>query len=330
MSSVTLVAVAAGSLLPSLLAGRCVGHRGAHFVSIFAPALAFLASALIWGEICFCSTEVCIDLFGPWFELGSFSVTWTLYYDLLTAHMLWTVTGVSFAVHCYALVYMRNDPHLTLSVSYLSLFTFFMLVLVTAENLVVMLVGWEGIGVCSYLLIGYWSHRLSAVKSAGKAILVNRISDGLLMWGVLWIWHHTGSLEYDLINLSSSSSASSFPALAVLIGAMGKSAQMLFHVWLVSLVSAFLTSACCLPYLLAPAHVTDLGVAAVARDDGEPAVPAHAGCQTRHGDQLCLLVAERPGTWSGLVACLTLGSVWCAGAGPSAPASVASCWYHSA
>ena len=101
-------------------------------------------------------------------EIGSFSVTWTFVFDLLTAHLLWTVTVVSFAVHCYALVYMRNDTHITLFMSYLSLFTFFMLVLVTAENLVVMLVGWEGIGVCSYLLIGYWSHRLFAVISAGS------------------------------------------------------------------------------------------------------------------------------------------------------------------
>lgn len=85
------------------------------------------------------------------------------------------------------------------------------------------------IGVCSYLLIGYWSHRLSAIKSAQKAILVNRVSDGMLLWGILWIWYHLGSLEYDLMNVYS---ASGFVGLSVLIGAMGKSAQILFHVWL--------------------------------------------------------------------------------------------------
>lgn len=85
------------------------------------------------------------------------------------------------------------------------------------------------IGVCSYLLIGYYSHRLSAVKSAQKAILVNRISDGLLMWGILWIWYHLGSLEYDMLNVYS---ASGFVGLPILIGAMGKSVQILFHVWL--------------------------------------------------------------------------------------------------
>jgi Proton-conducting membrane transporter/NADH-Ubiquinone oxidoreductase (complex I), chain 5 N-terminus len=153
--------------------------------------------------------------------------------DPLTAHMPATVTWVSNGVHLYAVVYMRAYPGLYLFLSYLSLFTFFMLVLVTADNLVQMLVGWEGIGVCSYLLIGYWSHRLSAVKSAGKAILVNRISDGVLMWGVVWIWHHTGSLEYDLVLMyASESTPSSLMLVSVLLGAMGKSAQILFHVWL--------------------------------------------------------------------------------------------------
>jgi NADH:ubiquinone oxidoreductase subunit 5 (subunit L)/multisubunit Na+/H+ antiporter MnhA subunit len=86
--------------------------------------------------------------------------------------------------------------------------------------------------VCSYLLIGYWGHRLSATKSAQKAIVVNRVSDGLLLWGILGIWWHTGTLEYDLILLNESNNMSAFLSLAILIGAMGKSAQILFHVWL--------------------------------------------------------------------------------------------------
>jgi hypothetical protein len=88
------------------------------------------------------------------------------------------------------------------------------------------------IGVCSYLLIGYYTHRLSAVKAAQQAILVNRISDGMLLWGILWVWHHTGSLEYDLVNSSNASSVPVLLGVAILIGAMGKSAQVLFHVWL--------------------------------------------------------------------------------------------------
>ena len=205
-----LICSLASSVLNGFLVARATGHRGASFISLFGMALCAMASAVIWLEVCLCGCSVWVELFGSWFSAGSFQVSWTLHYDLLAAHMLLTVTSVSFAVHCYALLYMRADPHHSLFMCYLSLFTFFMLVLVTADNLVFMLVGWEGIGVCSYLLIGYWSNRLSAVKSAGKAILVNRVSDGLLMWGVLWVWHHTGALEYDLCSVLVPESASSF------------------------------------------------------------------------------------------------------------------------
>jgi proton-translocating NADH-quinone oxidoreductase chain L len=224
------------TLLSSLFAGfmvsRGIGYRGVTVFSVFSLVVAFLSSATIWYEVVFCSCNVSIDVFGSWFEVGSFNVSWILHYDLLAAHMLFTVTSVSLAVHMFALVYMRSDPHLTLFMSYLSLFTFFMLVLVTSDNLLLMLVGWEGIGVCSYLLIGYYTHRLSAVKSAQQAILVNRISDGMLLWGILWIWYYTGTLEYDLINLSTTPYVSIFLGFAILVGAMGKSAQILFHVWL--------------------------------------------------------------------------------------------------
>jgi NADH:ubiquinone oxidoreductase subunit 5 (subunit L)/multisubunit Na+/H+ antiporter MnhA subunit len=224
-----LAACFISSLFNGSMIGRTTGHRGGVIISIICLAVAFVSSLIIWIEVCIMGCPVSIDLWGPWFHVGSFNASWTFNFDLLTAHMLLTVTGVSFAVHMYAADYMRADPHQNLFMSYLSLFTAFMLVLVAADNLVFMLVGWEGIGVCSYLLIGYWTHRLSAVKSAQKAILVNRVSDGMLMWGVIWIWYHLGSLEYDLINVYS---ASGFVGLAILIGAMGKSAQILFHVWL--------------------------------------------------------------------------------------------------
>jgi NADH:ubiquinone oxidoreductase subunit 5 (subunit L)/multisubunit Na+/H+ antiporter MnhA subunit len=214
------------------MVSRNLGHRGVAVFSIFCLIIAFLSSAFIWIDLYIGSSPVWLDLFGPWFEVGTVTVSWIFYYDLLTAHMLFTVTSVSLAVHIFAVVYMRSDPHLSLFMSYLSLFTFFMLVYVCGDNLLVMLVGWEGIGVCSYLLIGYYSHRLAAVKSAQKAILVNRVSDGMLLWGVLWIWYYTGSLEYDLVLLNQTSSISMFIVISVLIGAMGKSAQILFHVWL--------------------------------------------------------------------------------------------------
>mmetsp|Transcript_3661 Transcript_3661/g.7906 ORF Transcript_3661/g.7906 Transcript_3661/m.7906 type:complete len:155 (-) Transcript_3661:21-485(-) len=136
------------TLLSSVFAGfmvsRGLGHRGTAVFSILSLVIAFLSSAIIWIEVVLGSCEVWIDLFGSWFEVGTVQVSWSLYYDLLTAHMLFTVTSVSLAVHIYAVVYMRSDPHLTLFMSYLSLFTFFMLVLVTGDNLILMLVGWEG------------------------------------------------------------------------------------------------------------------------------------------------------------------------------------------
>ena len=234
MYLIPLLATLTSSIVCAALpiTSRNLGHRGVAVFSILSLTCAFLSSALIWVDLYIGSSPVWLDLFGPWFEVGTVTVSWIFYYDLLTAHMLFTVTSVSLAVHIYAVVYMRSDPHLSLFMSYLSLFTFFMLVYVCGDNLLVMLVGWEGIGVCSYLLIGYYSHRLAAVKSAQKAILVNRVSDGMLLWGVLWIWYYTGSLEYDLVLLNPTSSISMFIVLSVLVGAMGKSAQILFHVWL--------------------------------------------------------------------------------------------------
>lgn len=218
-----------GGLLNTSPVARLIGHRGSTILAIICMLIAFLSSVLVYYEVVFMGCAVSVDVFGTWFSVGTFTANWSFNFDVLTANMLFTVTGVSLAVHMYACDYMRNDPHLSLFLGYLSFFTGFMCVLVAADNLLVMLVGWEGIGVCSYLLIGYWSHRLSAVKSAQKAILVNRISDGLLMWGILWIWYHLGSLEYDLLNVYN---ASAFVGLSIFIGAMGKSVQILFHVWL--------------------------------------------------------------------------------------------------
>mgnify|MGYP003584513923 CR=1 FL=1 len=222
------------TFLSSIISGcaRNIGTRGTAITSVLLLFIGFLSSLVIWYEVSFGSCSVIIPLFNTWFSVGSLYLDWTIYIDLYTAHMYLTVTMVSCAVHLYALVYMKNDPHLSLFMSYLSLFTFFMIVLVSSDNLIGMLVGWEGIGVCSYLLIGYWSHRLSAVKSAQKAILVNRVSDGLLLWGVLYIWWNTGSLEYDMVLMNAAPYMSTFLSLAILIGAMGKSAQILFHVWL--------------------------------------------------------------------------------------------------
>jgi NADH-ubiquinone oxidoreductase chain 5 len=214
------------------LIGRYIGHRGSMIVGICLSFVSLVTSLLIWYEVIIGHCETYINLFGTWISIGTFNINWDVNYDSISAQMILTVAVVSFAVHCYSMVYMKADPHLNLFISYLSLFTFFMVVLVSANNLLGMFVGFEGIGICSYLLIGYWSHRLAASKSALKAIVVNRISDGLLLWSIIWLWWYTGELEYDLILLNDSNNISSFISIALLLGCAAKSVQIIFHVWL--------------------------------------------------------------------------------------------------
>jgi proton-translocating NADH-quinone oxidoreductase chain L len=224
-----------GTLLSAIFNGflgaRYYGHRGVITTSIIGLGVSFVSCLLLYYAVTLGTTTTTLPLMAVnsvWFSIAGLTVNWCLQYDLVAMQLLLTVLTVSFAVHCYALVYMREDPHLSLFISYLSFFTLFMQVLVAAQDLVVMLVGWEGIGVFSYLLIGYWNHRLSASKSAMKAVVVNRLSDGLLLFGILYVYYYTGTVEYDLIQLQPSGMLGT----AILIGAMGKSAQILFHVWL--------------------------------------------------------------------------------------------------
>ncbi len=211
---------------------RTLGHRGSLVIALTLSAIGMLASIIIEYEVIYGGCDTHINYFGTWISLGTFDISWISYTDIYSAHMILTVSVVSFAVHCYAVVYMKSDPHLSLFISYLSAFTFSMLILVSGSNLFIIMLGWEAIGICSYLLIGYWSHRLAASKSAQKAIVVNRISDGLLLWSIVWLWWYTGSLEYDLILLNDSNNISSILSIALLLGCMAKSVQIVFHVWL--------------------------------------------------------------------------------------------------
>lgn len=224
------------AILNGFIGGRYYGHRGVVIIAPVSLGVSFVACVLTYYSVLHSGTCITLPLIvnstpGSWFSVAGLNVDWTLRFDMVAVQLLLTVLTVSFAVHCYALVYMRSDPNLTQFISYLSFFTFFMQVLVSAQDLLVMLVGWEGIGVFSYLLIGYWYHRLSASKSAMKAVVVNRLSDGLLLWGVLYVYYYTGTLEYDLIALNNGQPTNML-GTAILVGAMGKSAQILFHVWL--------------------------------------------------------------------------------------------------
>tara|TARA_B100000575_G_scaffold152356_1_gene121587 strand:- start:1441 stop:3375 length:1935 start_codon:yes stop_codon:yes gene_type:complete len=213
-------------------------------VSIVGVCLSFILSCFAFGTIALGGEQATIDV-ARWIGSGSFQAHWTLRFDTLAAVMLIVVTGVSTCVHIYSVGYMHNDKSIARFMAYLSLFTFAMLMLVTADNLVQLFFGWEGVGVASYLLIGFWHHKETAHTAAMKAFVVNRVGDFGFVLGILAIFALTGSVSFDAIFESVSSyqpaTISIFslqlPALEVVsvllfIGAMGKSAQLGLHTWL--------------------------------------------------------------------------------------------------
>lgn len=185
-----------------------------------------------------------VDL-GSWIPSGDFTANWTLRVDALTAVMLVVVTWVSSVVHIYSVGYMSHDEHQPRFMAYLSLFTFFMLMLVTSDNLVQLFLGWEGVGLCSYLLIGFWFKKPEANAAAIKAFLVNRVGDFGFALGIFLTFVLFGSVQYDAIFAAAPKFAEAkftflgmeFHALTLtcillFIGAMGKSAQLGLHTWL--------------------------------------------------------------------------------------------------
>ena len=218
--------------------------KGGFIVSISAMVLSML---LGWYGFLFMAIpgqDVTVPL-TTWISSGGFQVDWALRYDALTAVMVIVVTTVSTMVHIYSVGYMSHDNAKPRFMAYLSLFTFAMLMLVTADNLVQMFFGWEGVGVASYLLIGFWYHRESAHTAAMKAFVVNRVGDFGFALGIFGVFALTGSIQLDeifaatpnLVGTNIEFLGMSLPALEVVgillfIGAMGKSAQLGLHTWL--------------------------------------------------------------------------------------------------
>jgi NADH-quinone oxidoreductase subunit L len=173
----------------------------------------------------------------PWISSGSFSTPLAFSFDALAAVMCLVVTGVGLLIHIYSVGYMANDRSYARYFAHLNLFTFFMLVLVLASNIVLMFVGWEGVGLCSYLLIGFWFERPSAAKAGMKAFVVNRVGDAGFILGTLFLLLYVGSPEFARINAAAAGGALA-PGLVTLIaillfvGAAGKSAQIPLYVWL--------------------------------------------------------------------------------------------------
>jgi proton-translocating NADH-quinone oxidoreductase chain L len=209
--------------------------------SVFVP---FLISLFIFYDVV--STGVVYKLnMSAWVVSENLSIDWCFCFDSLTLVMLIVVTSVSTAVHVYSIEYMSEDPHLIRFMSYLSLFTFFMLLLISANNFLQMFVGWEGVGLCSYLLINFWFTRIQANKAAIKAMLINRVGDFFLLLSLFSICFVFNSLDYDVVfGLAPLAIKSNIligslevPGLDLIcfllfLGAMGKSAQVGLHTWL--------------------------------------------------------------------------------------------------
>ena len=226
------------------LFGRKLGPQGSSIITTGCLMLSFLCSFFVFYEVALIGCCTYVKLF-TWIDSEVLNVDWGFMFDSLTVLMCCVVTFISSLVHLYSIEYMSHDPHLPRFMSYLSLFTFFMLVLVTADNFVQMFVGWEGVGLCSYLLINFWFTRIQANKAAIKAMLLNRIGDFSLMLGILTIFTVFKGVDYAtvfaLAPLFSCAKINflnfNLDVLVVIatflfIGAVGKSAQLGLHTWL--------------------------------------------------------------------------------------------------
>ncbi len=212
--------------------GRKIGTRGAGVLTSSCIFITGIISGWIFYETVLNGSSTYLKLWG-WFDTELLTTDFGLQFDSLTSTMLILITSVSALVHIYSTGYMSDDPHLPRFMSYLSLFTFLMIVLVTSDNYVQLFIGWEGVGLCSYLLINFWLTRIKANKAAMKAMLINRVGDIGLLLAMFMIIQEFGTLEYSIIySLSGDIKNLTVICLLLFLGAVGKSAQLGLHTWL--------------------------------------------------------------------------------------------------
>jgi len=180
------------------ISGRLLGWKGAHVVATLLNLLSFLLSIYVFNAYTL-SGNFSYLVLGSWFRCGDLFVDWGFMFDSLTLSMFVVVTLVSTCVHFYSTNYMLGDPGFVRFMSYISLFTFFMLFLVASDNFVQMLVGWEGVGICSYLLVSFWFTRVQAVKAALKALIYNRVGDCGFVIAILLIFKVCRSVNFDVL-----------------------------------------------------------------------------------------------------------------------------------
>ena len=225
------------------LFGRVIGDRASQLVTCGSVFVAMIASCVLFNDVALGHAVIDRALMN-WMTSDDFKVDWALHIDTLTAVMLVVVNGVSAMVHIYSVGYMSHDKSIPRFMAYLSLFTFFMLMLVTSNNLVQMFFGWEGVGLASYLLINFWYVKDSANNAAMKAFLVNRVGDFGFALGIFGCFVLFGSVQFtdifakapqeltQFMVFGHSVSAVTVVCLLLFVGAMGKSAQLGLHTWL--------------------------------------------------------------------------------------------------
>jgi len=222
-----------GSIISGFF-GRKVGVSGSHIITCTSVITTTILATIAFLEVGLNNIPVSVKLF-RWIDSESLNVLWSFNFDSLTVSMLIPVLIVSSLVHVYSIGYMSHDPHNQRFFSYLSLFTFMMIILVTSNNYLLMFVGWEGVGVCSYLLVSFWFTRIAANQSSISAFLTNRVGDCFLTIGMFAILWSFGNVDYSTVFSIAPFMSDNIIIIigtCLLIGAMAKSSQIGLHVWL--------------------------------------------------------------------------------------------------
>uniref|UniRef100_UPI00286BFCCB proton-conducting transporter transmembrane domain-containing protein n=1 Tax=Methylibium sp. TaxID=2067992 RepID=UPI00286BFCCB len=245
LSHLTLIAVPLAPLAGAVIAGlfgKAVGRRGAHALTILGVLVAFILSASVLKSVALDGARFNGSVY-EWLVIGGLKMEVGFLVDGLTAMMMTVVTFVSLMVHIYTIGYMEGDPGYQRFFAYISLFTFSMLMLVMSNNMLQLFFGWEAVGLMSYLLIGFWYTKPTAIFANMKAFLVNRVGDFGFILGIGLLLAYGGTLDYaELFAKGPALAELGFPGtdwrvitvacICLFIGAMGKSAQFPLHVWL--------------------------------------------------------------------------------------------------
>jgi NADH-quinone oxidoreductase subunit L len=241
------ISILALPLIASIISGffgKLIGDRNSEIITSLMVTISAILSAFVLYEVIVNQYQNNI-IIATWINSGSLDVNWSMKIDSLSAIMLVVITSISSLVHIYSIGYMTKDPHKPRFMAYLSLFTFAMLMLVTSDNFIQLFFGWEGVGLCSYFLIGFWYKKDTANTAAIKAFVVNRVGDFGFALGIFLIFYLFGTVNYsevfeliptiidkNLVFLGINVNAIDLICLLLFVGAMGKSAQILLHTWL--------------------------------------------------------------------------------------------------